>query len=475
MKKIYLFLSILFVCLSVVGQAIIVSQGVVQNNVYLRGNPVVLSQITLNVPSDGIVLVHFDGLCIPSFGDRIILAASNDQSWHINDGNVEVKDYKKAFSHSRGYNVTAGNHTFYAVAQNYIDLNGTGNAYIYGSFTAEFYPNNLSLISKHKGISKSNINLRGAPVNLGDIAVNAPVSGKVWVHFNGLCAPSPGDNIILAASNSVNWSINAGNSSVYNESGIFSHSMVYNVDAGNHTFYAIGENYMQQAGSGVAYIYGSLSATFFPDVDQNFVESESISKTNENLRGGSVVLAQSDIYAPVAGKALVHFNGTCYPSVGDRIILAASKTTTWEINDGSTSVTSLRGCFSHSRSYDIDAGNHTFYAIGENNVEMAGSGIASVYGHLVVKFFPNNTSDFEDYLKSAVQIYPNPVSDYLYIESDLNMKIEIIDSQGQMIKNVRSVQQNTKIDVADLSKGMYFVCIGDSEGKILAVRKFVKN
>src|SRR5262249_55416681 len=84
----------------------------------VRGSPVVVGQVALNLTQPGRVLVQFDGECISDVGDRIVLAASDTPDWDVNDGNVSVMAASttangESFSHSRVYDVSAGPHTFY--------------------------------------------------------------------------------------------------------------------------------------------------------------------------------------------------------------------------------------------------------------------------------------------------------------------------------------------------------------------------
>jgi hypothetical protein len=133
---------------------------------------------------------------------------------------------------------------------------------------------------------------------------------------------------------------------------------------------------------------------------QTGVNWTTISLTNINLRtgivgtGGGVNLASVTINAPTAGYVVVHFDGATAASTGDRIVLAASKISNfWDSNDGNVSVMGqgpmISGNFSHTRAYQVPAGNNTFYAVGQNYVDTNGNGIASVYGTLTVEFFPN--------------------------------------------------------------------------------------
>jgi len=477
MKKISILFVLLLVITTLFGQTDVPkvnATGIIKTE-NLRGAPVVLGQIDFTAPGSGIVIVHFDGLCIPSSGDRIVLAASNTSNWSANDGAVSVKDTKKPFSHTRSYAVTAGNHTFYAVGQNYVDMAGTGIASVMGNLSIEYYPDSYPVIAKHTGINKTNENLRGAPVNLAELTITAPSDGKVWVHFNGSCTPSVGDLIVLAASDNVGWTSNSGNTNIANERLSFSHSMAYDVTAGTHTFYAVGQNYVNMAGTGIASVYGSLSVIFFPSSSSYDVESEDYEETNVNLRGSAVVLEQAEITAPSAGKVLVQFNGTCNPSAGDRIVLAASNTPSWHVDDGNTSVTSNKSSFSHSRIYDVTTGTHTFYGVGQNYVETNGTGIASVYGHLVVKYFPGGTTDLEDYLTSSIKIYPNPANDFIHIETELNTIIELTDINGKILETIRTENSVSELNISNLTNGIYLLNVKDSEGTQMISKKFVKQ
>lgn len=115
-----------------------------KSNINVRGSAVDLASVTITAPSTGYAVVHFDGHAIADTGDRLVLAASNiSKEWGINDGSVgfEGDGNLHPFSHSRVYTVKEGSNTFYAVAQNYVNENGNGKAYIYGTLTVEFFKN----------------------------------------------------------------------------------------------------------------------------------------------------------------------------------------------------------------------------------------------------------------------------------------------------------------------------------------------
>src|SRR5688500_19580798 len=111
MTKIY-FLSFFLLAVapgSLIAQANIYSQSISQVEIDLRGGAHVLGTIEAALPSDGYVVVHFDGTANVSVGDRIVLAASNNGNWSANDGHVAIESSKpgfaRPFSHTRVYSV----------------------------------------------------------------------------------------------------------------------------------------------------------------------------------------------------------------------------------------------------------------------------------------------------------------------------------------------------------------------------------
>jgi Secretion system C-terminal sorting domain len=78
----------------------------------------------------------------------------------------------------------------------------------------------------------------------------------------------------------------------------------------------------------------------------------------------------------------------------------------------------------------------------------------------------------QDLVLTKLKIYPNPMSNYLYIDSDdIIEKIELINLNGQVILRENNKSQ---IDVSNISNGIYFIHV--YEGKILrGVEKIVIN
>jgi hypothetical protein len=89
---------------------------------------------------------------------------------------------------------------------------------------------------------------------------------------------------------------------------------------------------------------------------------------------------------------------------------------------------------------------------------------------------PEEPGEGVEELTSSFNIYPNPVSDMLFIEIEVEIEeVSIFDIYGriQNLSNSATQQLSNSIDVADLNNGIYFVKIKTENGE--AVKSFVKN
>jgi hypothetical protein len=91
----------------------------------------------------------------------------------------------------------------------------------------------------------------------------------------------------------------------------------------------------------------------------------------------------------------------------------------------------------------------------------------SVIGNILIE---TNTESIEENV-TFLGIYPNPVGDILYIETESDIKeIAIYDIYGrQQVTETPSRQ----VDVADLTSGIYFIKINTEKGNI--VKRFIKQ
>ena len=114
------------------------------------------------------------------------------------------------------------------------------------------------------------------------------------------------------------------------------------------------------------------------------------------------------------------------------------------------------------------------------------SGVIEVNGY--VYFFANYYDKYSDYnlyrikspiisnverevfKSSEVAVYPNPVSDNVFIEIERPTTISLVDMNGKRIRDIK-LEKASEIDISDLSKGVYFMI--DETGSVLS--KFVKE
>ena len=74
----------------------------------------------------------------------------------------------------------------------------------------------------------------------------------------------------------------------------------------------------------------------------------------------------------------------------------------------------------------------------------------------------------------TLDIYPNPVNDRLYIETENNVKnVTIFDIFGRQQQLSVISRQPYVINVSNLTSGIYFVKINTTNGEI--VKRFVKK
>lgn len=62
-----------------------------------------------------------------------------------------------------------------------------------------------------------------------------------------------------------------------------------------------------------------------------------------------------------------------------------------------------------------------------------------------------------------INVYPNPATEFLYIESHIKASLEIFNNLGQMVLSSQLDPGTQSINVAKLSPGLYLV-VGRKEG-----------
>ncbi|GIV27660.1 MAG: hypothetical protein KatS3mg027_1474 [Bacteroidia bacterium] len=88
----------------------------------------------------------------------------------------------------------------------------------------------------------------------------------------------------------------------------------------------------------------------------------------------------------------------------------------------------------------------------------------------------------EEYFLGNTKIYPNPTSQFLYLESDMvknlnELNITILNSLGQKMlpRSYYTLNNKILIDVSDIADGVYILLLMDKENTVLKNIKFIKS
>jgi len=116
-------------------------------------------------------------------------------------------------------------------------------------------------------------------------------------------------------------------------------------------------------------------------------------------------------------------------------------------------------------------GEEFWYEITQENDGLTLAAGNMFMGYAIFKEFPLSVSDNN---LSDITIYPNPVSNKLYITSENSVlnKITVFSATGKLILE-QSNNQDQTIDVSTLEKGIYFIELLSEKGK--TTKKFIKN
>ena len=97
--------------------------------------------------------------------------------------------------------------------------------------------------------------------------------------------------------------------------------------------------------------------------------------------------------------------------------------------------------------------------------------INSSVGEQIIPVTWKEEVDIEENSFALVELYPNPMNDILYIESDDVVSVTFFNAVGQQ---VLFVENRNEIDVAELNSGLYFVRLIDNKGNTIT-KKIIKQ
>jgi hypothetical protein len=73
------------------------------------------------------------------------------------------------------------------------------------------------------------------------------------------------------------------------------------------------------------------------------------------------------------------------------------------------------------------------------------------------------------------QIWPNPASDYMYVQTKLPGTVYVYDLMGRIIERRKTTMSDAiRFDTQGFSRGVYFLLFDSDEGKVQTL-KFILN
>ena len=126
----------------------------------------------------------------------------------------------------------------------------------------------------------------------------------------------------------------------------------------------------------------------------------------------------------------------------------------------SYTTSSTVSCYSHVEAQLEDLDDDTTYSYFLHIDCADGAYLSSGTPH----YFITEVDGIEEISDNGIHIYPNPTSDYIFIENIEPQQVTIYSLDGKIIKTVENANV---IDVRDLNKGIYLINIDGAVKKIV--------
>lgn len=114
-----------------------------------------------------------------------------------------------------------------------------------------------------------------------------------------------------------------------------------------------------------------------------------------------------------------------------------------------------------------------------NNIRSSIDSVKSLHQISAINDISCTTTSFlnENLNVATFTLFPNPASETLILNASNAVKSQykIYSVEGSLVAEGNTINNSTNIEVGTLNKGLYFVVISDELGRVLTVKKFVKD
>lgn len=221
--------------------------------------------------------------------------------------------------------------------------------------------------------------------------VDIPANGYVVVYIEGNANITKGDAIVFAASYYEGWLSNGhGNSSATCHNDVqtdhhFKHRMVYKVEPGKRTFYALAHNWTDKAGTGHISVNGRLVIEFIPEsADGKALVEQAVNGYPLRLTEAQIAVDTFAISIDNPAKVLLTFVGRNYSLEDGNIVFGLRNIEQNKVLREQSSYHAWRELYEYFAFYetlDLPAGDHRIELFARKTSGVMGNPNNAVYGY----------------------------------------------------------------------------------------------
>jgi hypothetical protein len=206
------------------------------------------------------------------------------------------------------------------------------------------------------------------------------------------------------------------------------------------------------------YLSGSVNP-----VDRSFVFAQNVVGTQTQVRSGDLIIP--------AGSLTIGSNPNNFS-------FDIEFDTPWFYSGGNLLVEIRHDGFSGT-SRSVDAAGTSTSGYGSLYSACWGSSYTAVStttqgNFVIVNFKADDALSVDEFKENELKVYPNPTSDLLYIDSELELSnIKIVNMLGQMVYSEELNNQKSSISLSQLNSGTYLLHLETEYG--VQVKKIVKE
>lgn len=257
------------------------------------------------------------------------------------------------------------------------------------------------------------------------------------------------------------------------------------MESGTYNYSISYQGYRSETGS-VTISNGNVTKNVFLS-PQSYPLVFKIAHNNEPVENANIVVDASQLKTDSTGEATKSLvNGTYYYTVtasgfepySDSIVISGyshienvelkAKTylVTFEVTDENGPLENATISINDSVWVTDSVGTASLYLPnGEYTYTVSADGFGDITENFTVSSAPVTkevslvVTDIETITSSGIRVYPNPATEWVEIDAESKMRIELINVNGQVIRTRTVFSSKTRIQVDDLKPGIYILNI----------------